>query len=324
MFTRTKAYAQGEESSPTMTQDKYQLITDQLIQLIEQGNAPWRQPWFINKPKNLLTSQDYRGKNPLILQIQMMARGQTDPYFIGYQQAKEQGWQIIKGCKASWILFAGIATKKKDNDQEESYRICQWHKVFNVACIDDGKDGAEIKKRIQKLGSHPIESIRHDAAEWLWESTNPQLRSGSEMACYNPSTDTIHLPHKDSFISKSGYWATALHELVHWTGHHSRLNRELMHAFGTERYALEELIAEIGSAFLCNEIQISSQMEDHASYLSGWLKILKDDKKAFFKASSAAQKAADYLIDMAWPEIEENLHGADETLNDYALTRDVM
>lgn len=307
-----------------MAQDKYQLITDKLIALIEKGTPPWRQPWFIDKPRNLLTGKHYQGQNPLILQIQMMDQGHEDPYFIGYQQAKSQGWTIKKGCKASWILFAGFATKEIQTEnggtEEETYRVCQWHKVFNVACVDDGQDGKAIEKHKQNIWQYPgFKNQGNKLAQLIWEAADPKMQSYPS-ACYNPQNDTIYLPSKEKFITEDGYWATAMHELIHWTGHESRLNRSLNNGFNTHTYAYEELIAEIGSAYLCNEIELNPTLEDHASYLSGWLEILKD-RKAFFKASKEAQKASDWILSIGFPEDEENLHGADETLASYIPNR---
>ncbi|NJL99971.1 MAG: DUF1738 domain-containing protein [Synechococcaceae cyanobacterium SM2_3_2] len=287
--------------TPPQAQDKYQLITDKLLTLMEKGTLPWQKPWFGNPPRNLIGGNPYQGSNPLLLTVQMLADQHQDPYFIGYHQAKDQGWQVRKGSKASWILFAGTSSKEVENDQgekqESRYRIHKWHAVYNIACIDDGDGGRQLQQWIEKYRttSSISEAKRVEEAEAFITSTGARIQHGGDVACYSPASDRINLPAFSAFTSPEAYYATALHELTHWTGHPTRLNREMKGRYGSQSYAYEELIAELGSAFLCNDIGIQPQLEHHASYLDGWLSLLKGDAKAFLKAATAASRATTFL-----------------------------
>ncbi|NJM00559.1 MAG: DUF1738 domain-containing protein [Synechococcaceae cyanobacterium SM2_3_2] len=283
-------------------QDKYQLITDKLISLMEQGTLPWQKPWFGNPPRNLIGGNVYQGSNPLLLTVQMLASEQADPYFIGYHQAKSQGWQVTKGSKASWIFFAATGTKEVENEQgekqESRYQIHNWHGVYNIACIDDGDGGRQLqqwKEKYQPTGSTLSEAERVGQAEQFITSSGARIQHGGDVACYSPASDRINLPDFSAFTSPAAYYATALHELTHWTGHPNRLNREMKGQFDSQSYAYEELIAELGAAFLCNQLQLTPQTENHASYLAHWLTLLRKDNRLFLKASREASKASDFL-----------------------------
>ncbi|NJL98417.1 MAG: DUF1738 domain-containing protein [Synechococcaceae cyanobacterium SM2_3_2] len=269
---------------------------------MEQGTLPWQKPWFGNPPRNLIRGNVYQGSNPLLLTVQMLADQQQDPHFIGYQQAKEQDCNITKGSKASWILFAGTASKEVENDQGEKQesrcRIHKWHAVYNIACIDDRDGGRQIQQWTEKYqpNQHTLSEIEWVAqAEAFITSTGARIQHEGDVACYSLASDRINLPNFSTFTSPEAYYATALHELTHWTGHPTRLNREMQGRYGSQCYAYEELIAELGSAFLCNDIGIQPQLEHHASYLDGWLSLLKGDSKAFLKAATAASRATTFL-----------------------------
>ena len=303
-------------------QDKYQLITDKLLTLMEQGTLPWQKPWFGNPPRNLIGGNPYQGSNPLLLTVQMLADQHQDPYFIGYHQAKDQGWNITKGSKASWILFAGTTSKEVENDQgekqENRYRIHKWHAVYNIACIDDGEGGRQLQewKEKYRTTSSISEAQRVEQAEAFITSTGARIQHGGDVACYSPASDRINLPNFSAFTSPEAYYATALHELTHWTGHPTRLSRDQSGSFGSQSYAYEELIAELGAAFLCNQLELIPQTENHASYLAHWLTLLKQDNRLFLKASREASKASDYLMD----DDDHLPPGADEAMASIAYT----
>jgi antirestriction protein ArdC len=285
----------------SQAQDKYQLITDKLLTLMENGTLPWQKPWFGNPPRNLIGGNPYQGSNPLLLTVQMLADDHQDPLFVGFHQAKDKGWQLRKGSKASWILFAGTASKEVENDQgekqESRYRIHKWHAVYNIACLDDGDGGRQIGEWREKYQPKETlsESERVAQAEAFITGTGAKIKHKGDVACYSPAADRINLPFFTTFTSSEAYYATALHEITHWTGHPSRLNRDLKGRYGSQSYAYEELIAELGSALLCNDIGIQPQLEHHASYLDGWLSLLKEDAKAFLKAATAASRATTFL-----------------------------
>ena len=191
---------------------------------------------------------------------------------------------------------SGCKETELDNGEVEKkfWKTFKWINVFNVACIDDSASKKKIDDFLpnEQVNTEP----RIDAIESTISKNNPKIEYGSDRAFYTPSTDEITLPAYGQFHSAIAYYATLLHELCHWTGHESRCNRKISNRFGNADYAFEELIAELGSAMLCSEFNIDSQLDNHASYLSNWLDILKQDKKAFFKASSLAMNAANFIL----------------------------
>ena len=288
-------------SKPKAT-DKFQLVTDKLLALIEQGVKPWTKPWYATSYQNLLTGHQYQGINPLLCTIDMILYQYEHPFFVGFYQAKDNGWKIIKGSKSTWIRWGGSNVKETENPEtgeieKQYFNAFKWQNVFNVACIDDSESNIKISDRIKSLTVSviPKTEFRIEEAEAFIGEHKPNTQFGGDVACYHQATDTIRLPHYQSFSSAIAYYATYLHELVHWTGHESRCGRPLNNKFGTEGYAFEELIAEMGAAIVCNHLGIDSNLENHASYLNGWLRILKDDKKAFFQAAQKALSVADYL-----------------------------
>lgn len=285
--------------------DKFQLLTDKILTLMESGSTPWIKPWHSTPYANAVTGHCYRGMNPLIATIDMMIYGYQTPLFVGFGQAKNLNWKIIKGSKATWILWGGRASKEvKDEEtgevKKQFFSSFKWLNVFNLDCIDDSE--AEIKKE-HYITKHRIGGIntepRLDLAEEFIVAQKAKVEFGGDMACYASDLDRIRMPHYSDFTSAEAYYATFAHELSHWSGHSSRLDRKLGNKFGSQAYAFEELIAELSAAFICNELSITGQIENHASYLAHWIKILKSDNKAFLQAASQAQKASKYLLDNA-------------------------
>jgi len=278
--------------------DKFALVTDKLISLIEQGVKPWAKEWHSHSYQNLVTHHEYSGINPLLCQIDSLVYGYQKPYFVGFNQAKQNNWQVKKGSKSTWIMYAASGCKETELDngevEKKFWKTFKWINVFNVACIDDSASKKKIDDFLpnEQVNTEP----RIDAIESTISKNNPKIEYGSDRAFYTPSTDEITLPAYGQFHSAIAYYATLLHELCHWTGHESRCNRKISNRFGNADYAFEELIAELGSAMLCSEFNIDSQLDNHASYLSNWLDILKQDKKAFFKASSLAISAVNFIL----------------------------
>jgi antirestriction protein ArdC len=299
--------------SKVQATDKYQLITDQICSLLEQDLPPWKKPWkgASNYPfQNLITGHEYTGSNPLWCLVSNMYHGYDSPYFITFNQAKEQKWTVKKGAKSTWIRFAGTAVKEGENEQGEKvdYQIgfAKWSNIFSTDCIDD-LDG---KKKITDFIQETTNTVPDNSDDKIVtidrfiESTKAVIEHGGNRACYSPLTDTIKVPEFVRFSSAEKYYATTLHELGHWTGASTRLDREgISHGdFGSEVYAFEELIAELTSAFVGNRLfpdYLTQDLEHHASYLDSWLQVLRKDNKAFFRAVSAAQKASDYLLGFA-------------------------
>lgn len=275
--------------------DKFQEITDRIILLLEQGVNPWQQPWNSLKCQNVITGHVYSGWNPIICSIDMCLYGYKHPFFIGFHQARERGLKIKKGSKATWIKFCTVKEKNSDDDSEEeekeSFFISKWVQVFNVGVLEPEDKVEELIRKKQPAPRSEAERI--ETVEKFIKSHNPKIIYGGYVACYTPATDVIEMPKIEDFHSTEGFYSTLLHELTHWTGHVSRLGRTLQG--GKKEYAYEELIAELGAAFLCSKFEISGTIENHASYIKGWLKLLKNDKKAVFNAMKEATKAVEFL-----------------------------
>lgn len=293
--------------------DKYELITNQICALLEQGIKPWRKPWKAghdNIPfQNLITRHIYTGSNPLWCAVSNLTNGHDSPFFITFKQAKEQGWQVKKGSKSAWIKFAGITEKEAENDAgeitKERIKFSKFSSIFSIDCIDDAESQKKIVDFIQELTDDTPDNPdnRILTIDEFIANTKAVINYGGNRACYSPSRDEIRLPVFENFSGAKAAYSTAVHELGHWTGHQSRLDREGMKSasHGDEIYAFEELVAELTSAFVCDRLfpeYMEQDLEHHANYLGGWLTGLKKDDKAFFRAVSHAQKAAEYLRDL--------------------------
>jgi antirestriction protein ArdC len=287
-----------------------------LIALMEQGINPWRRPWVGHngEHRNLLTGHQYRGGNPLLLEVGNLSRGNTLPLWMGAGQAKANGWMPAKGSKAARIAQPRPVTIEDDNAQPgeistkaRSFTVYKLVPVFNAADLVgvDEDSAAALARRIDEatgnIDSRP-EPERLEHAEDVLQAWPVEARTGGTLACYSPALDRISLPEPRAFDSREHFAATWAHEAIHSTGHKDRLARNLSGSFGTPSYAREELIAEMGSAILCRRLQIGSELKDHADYLGGWCQILREDPRAVLKALGAAKKAADLIAPEAIEE----------------------
>lgn len=276
-------------------------VTRKIISALESGVAPWRKEWraksgtfSLDLPHNPFTGRNYHGINILLLWLAGEAFGcQT---WGTYQQIQNAGGQVRKGEKGALVvLFKPWRITERDPDSGETHQrnipIMRHFHVFNVAQAD-GLDGNIPGQRGALL--EPAQRIAN-ADEFLSNARADVAHSHSDRACYVPGADQIRMPFPQQFSTPEAYYATLLHEHCHWTGHHSRLDRKLSTRFGSESYAAEELIAELGAAFVCAELGIQSDIENHASYLDSWLRVLKADKAAIFTASAQAERAAEFL-----------------------------
>jgi antirestriction protein ArdC len=282
--------------------DKYELVTAKITELLERGVKAWDRPWHCNGEsiyKNLVSGNSYSGINPIICTVDCILNEYESPYFISFKQASEMGWQVMKGAKSTWLRWGGSYTVENDEGKEERRTSGKWLSVFNSQLIDDTKADFKIVDAIAKFPSQ--ENINPEqrldkVEEFITKQNAKFLPEGSDRAFYVPKVDAIQLPKFESFTSAESYYATKLHELSHWTGHEGRLARDLSGSFGSTKYAYEELIAELASAFVCNDLGINSQLENHASYIDSWIQLLTGDKKSFFKAAAEARKAANCLV----------------------------
>lgn len=297
--------------------DIYQAVTDKLIALLESHEASeWTKPWIAldadNSPaKNATSGKLYRGVNQFLLGMQLSNKGYLKNQWLTFRQAKEKGAKVKKGEKSSPIVFSKPAYVNEDkkfipfdkigelNKEQQAAQglkkifMLKLYRVFNVAQTE-GLDPSFYEIKPQE----PLQEFEKDErAENLIKSTNAEIEvKESNRAFYNPMQDKITLPLREQFRGTQPFYATALHELGHWTGHPTRLNRDLKGSFGDASYAKEELIAEISSAFCCASLGFSKTITNNAAYLKNWLGVLKKDNRAIIRASAQAQKAADYIL----------------------------
>lgn len=282
-------------------QDAYQEITDQIISALEAGTAPWVKPWAsCGSARNAITGREYSGINTILLAM----TSYTSPLWLTFKQAKEIGGNVRKGEHGTRIVFfkpfkvKDVNASGDGDSVEKTIPLLRTFTVFNASQIDNLPEKYSLQAK-------PILDQFADNVEAERLLAQASIEHGSNRACFIPSIDKIHLPDKLAFKSIPDYYATALHELTHWTGHKSRLARDFSGRFGDSAYAFEELIAELGAAFSCAHCGVDGQLQ-HASYIASWIKVLKGDKKAIFTASSAARKATEYLVGEVEQDAEEN------------------
>ena len=279
--------------------DIYTEVTNRIVAALEQGTPPWVCPWRQGSalPNNLATGKAYRGINVLILAIEAMSRNFTDNRWLTFRQANALGARVRQGEHGTAIVFYRMheisdAGEGFDIESAEVRRIplLKTYVVFNA----DQLTGLPDRFVLPPL--QPWQPL--EVAEQLIAQTGAVICHGGNQAFYRPSNDLIQLPPIASFAQADDYYATALHELAHWTGHPQRLNRLPNLRPGIEAYAFEELVAEIGAAFLCAHCGLEGVVE-HASYIATWLEALRRDKRLIFVAAGAAQKAADFVMGTA-------------------------
>ena len=276
--------------------DIYQQVTDSIIAVLEEGTKPWVKPWQAGIVRRPLRHNGvaYTGINILMLWLKAEKGGYKAPYWMTYAQAAELGGQVRKGEKGAMVVYANtlsVTEENADGETEETHiPYMKSYNVFNVEQIDGLP---ERYYALQENITEPKERLKY--ADEFFQKTGAVIRQGGNRAYFTPSGDYIQMPDFDAFNSPEGYAGTLAHELTHWTGHNTRLDRLTASKFGSEDYAKEELVAELGAAFLCADLGIIPMLENHASYLQSWLKVLKKDKRAIFRASSQAQKAVEHL-----------------------------
>ena len=282
----------------------YEIITKRITEKLEQGIIPWQKPWG-NKdgglPKNLVTKKEYRGINVFML----LAAGHTNEFWLTYNQAKKLGGQIKKGESGYPVIFwKWLDIAKEGENKSETVPMLRYYTVFNV----EQCDGIELPKEenSEKQEFSPIESCERLVAGY---PQAPSINHGKDQAFYVPSTDTINMPHRELFITPEGYYSTLFHEMTHSVGAEKRLNRKTLTdlcPFGSTNYSREELIAEMGAAFLCGAAGIENKTIDNsAGYIQNWLHQLRNDKTMVIMAAAQAQKAADYIRGLKAPGGEE-------------------
>lgn len=290
------------ETKASSRPDVYSRVTSRIVEQLEKGVRPWLKPWSAENAGARITRAlrhnglPYRGVNVLLLWDEAIEKGYASNTWMTYRQAQELKGQVRKGEHGSLVVFADRFKKTETNDQgqdvEKEIPFMKGYTVFNVEQIEGLPENYYVKPQAPGEKLPLIEK-----AEEFFKATGATFRHGGNKAYYSPSIDLIHLPCPESFKDAESYAATKAHELTHWTKHPSRLDRDFgRKRFGDEGYAKEELVAELGAAFLCADLSITPEVrEDHAAYIGHWLEALKGDKHFIFSAAAHAQRALDYL-----------------------------
>jgi len=270
----------------------YEIITEQIIEKLNKGEIPWHQPWTGSAPKNLVSKKEYRGINPFLLGCQRY----SSPYWLSYKQAKDLGGHVKKGEKSTIVVFwKRVNVKDRENeDSEKTVPMLRYYRVFNSdQCeLPDGKvPMLDVNPDFQPIAA--CDQVVTDM------QNKPDIEHREPRAYYRPSTDSVNMPKKETFVKEEFYYSVLFHELGHSTGHKSRLDRKdfAEGCFGSETYSKEELVAEMTAAFICGHCKIENKtIENSAAYIKSWLRKLKDDSKMVVLAAAAAQKAADFIL----------------------------
>ncbi len=275
----------------------YELITKKIIEELEKGIIPWRKPWISDTPKNLITKKEYRGINRLLLST--ISNKFNNSYFVTFKQINEIGGYVKKGEKGHIVVFWKVFNNDEIEEKEEIEKndkrfVLRYYTVFNLEQCwipEEKKPKNEINNNVFEI--EKCENIINNMPK------KPVIKYGYNQAFYNFDSDYIGMPSKEKFISMESFYSTLFHELVHSTGHETRLNRKMVGKYeNKEIYSKEELIAEIGASFLNDIAEIRNvNFDNSVAYINSWLKALKNDKRLIVMASNQAQKAVDFILD---------------------------
>lgn len=291
-----KSATEKRPDNDSKRRDLFQEVTDQMIQAIEEGTAPWQKTWKgrLGWPLNPTTGKPYHGINVLLLSN----AGFQDPRWCSYEQAKKAGWQVRAGEKSARIYF--YKPLRKDTADLDFVTglpvvkiipVFRSYPIFNLSQVDNAP-------KLETGVNHEIilDDVTENTILELIESTGAEIRTGRTAAAYYPKDDWVSMPAKDTFESDAHYYAALVHELAHWTGHPSRLNRTFSFDRSSEEYAREELRAEMTSAMLSMELGIPSSTGNHEGYVAAYLKLLRDDKKEVFRAAKDAETMSRFIL----------------------------
>lgn len=270
----------------------YQIITDRIIEKLNEGVIPWKKPWVNGLPINYVTRKPYRGLNLI-----MLSKGGE---YLTFKQIGEVGGSIKKGAKSEVVIFYKVSKVKTEGAEEaqgsdgksKKYYLLRYYRVFHIS------DTEGVKSKVETIENDPIEEAQKIVREYR---NSPEIKfSDSRKAFYSPIMDIINVPHIDNYPVVEEYYSTIFHELIHSSGHKNRLKRDEvvnLSYFGSEDYSKEELVAEMGASMLCGVSGIANEtITNSASYIASWLKALKNDQTLVVKAGSLAQKACNYIL----------------------------
>jgi antirestriction protein ArdC len=290
------------ENTATEKLDVYQRVTSAIVNAIETGIGQYRMPWTVRQDKGFSpisvgSAKPYRGVNTLVLWAQAQSKGYSSAFWGTYGQWRDLGGQVRKGEHGSPVVYWGTYEKQANEDPDEKSHcglFAKGYTVFNIEQVE----GCKLPKRFEpKLSQN--ERIAY--ADSFFSGVGVQVRDGGNRAFYRPDTpEAVYVPAFEQFPDRVDYYSVLAHETTHWTSHASRCDRQLGKRFGDDAYAVEELIAELGSAYTMARLELElTPRADHARYIHSWLRVLKADKRAIFTAASKAQQAADFMIQRA-------------------------
>lgn len=271
----------------------YQIITDEILKALDQGVVPWKQLWSSMTPTSASTGKPYTGINCFLLSMSQSRNGFKSNLWMTYKQATKLGGNVKKGEKSTIVVYWQINEKKDENGKKKNIPFLRYYRVFNF----DQTENVTLPKRLEEKNVKVNDNDIIDNAENVVQNmpNAPVISVGGDVASYVPSMDMVTMPDITIFTISEEYYSVLFHELVHSTGHKSRLDRS--GKMDKENYSKEELIAEMGSAFLCGYCGISeSTIDQSAAYIDHWRKVIEGDPKVVIQAASKAQKAADYIL----------------------------
>jgi len=282
----------------------YDVINSRIMELLESGTIPWKKPWNAqsNYPKNLISGKKYAGLNVFMLGCQQY----SSPWWLTFKQVQDKGGHVVKGSKSTPVIFWKWLDRKDvvEVDSEDTRNgkipLLRYYSVFNSEQCE-GLTLPEPEENHNEFD--PIDKAEEIIAAM---PLKPDIKYGGNRAYYSPALDYVQLPHQHTFDSPEELASTTFHECIHATGHSNRLGRKSIlepSYFGSHEYSKEELVAEMGAAFLCGHCRIEqSTLENSAAYIAGWLKALRNDKTLLVQSASLAQKAADYILNVSCQE----------------------
>jgi len=289
-----------ERKETSVHKDVYAFVTDRIVDQLNKGVVPWRKPWSDGGiPRNLISHRAYRGINVMLL----ASLGYEQNYFLTYKQLKTAGGKIKQGERGHLVVYWNFAEFDLNDGINEKRKIpyLRYYTVYNIAQCE-GLEELIPPFDVNEL--NPIPACERIVAEM---PNPPKIQHKEQKAYYNPLIDVVNMPKQNSFDTIENYYVTLFHELVHSTGHISRLNRKdllQMAEFGCDPYSQEELVAEMGACYVLSYAGIPFEMEQSAAYIAGWLCKLQYDRRFVFNAATLAQKAADYILNLK-PEFEQ-------------------
>jgi antirestriction protein ArdC len=293
----------------------YLAVTNQIVELLESQKLTWDKPWITlskdgKRPHNASSGRMYSGLNQILLSVRQMRSKYPYSGWLTFKQIQDEGGRVLAGNKASSVFHFKLMYTDNMGRKYEPEQVLQmslseqqdlelrknslllYYSVFNLAQTSGLSDTYYALNESPALS----EVEKDDTAEHLITETKARIiHMVANEACYNYVNDVIFLPERNQFKGIVPYYETALHELAHWTGHKSRLNRSLKNVFGSEEYAKEELIAELCSAFLCADLGFSMSITNSAAYIQDWIRVLKEDSRYIFKAIKGAEEAARFI-----------------------------